>query len=176
MLVVAASSVHAYPLTFSDLTCHLWGYRNRCFLVALYHLIVRKPNLEVATSPSAGKNTRIVSVPCCAWKSVPTAIWGICSNFVECEWFLESNLPDILTLCETNLDDWPEQVFRENILPMFLRFSWQGFSKILSQKIKWREKYWIFSKFFKHHRVTRMRIFSISMSYLVKLNIKRNFR
>ena len=25
-------------------------------------------------SPSAGKNTRIVLVPCCAWKSVPTAI------------------------------------------------------------------------------------------------------
>ena len=75
-------------------------------------------------SPSAGKNTKIVSVPCYAWKSVPTAIWGICSNFVECECFLESNLPDVLTQCETNLDDWPEQVFRENILPMFLRFSW----------------------------------------------------
>ena len=27
-------------------------------------------------SPSAGKNTGIVLVPCCAWKCVPTAISG----------------------------------------------------------------------------------------------------
>ena len=27
------------------------------------------------------------------------------SNFVKCESFLESNSPDILVLCETNLDD-----------------------------------------------------------------------
>ena len=32
-------------------------------------------------------------------------IWGLPSNFVECEYFLESNSPDILALCETNLDD-----------------------------------------------------------------------
>ena len=32
-------------------------------------------------------------------------IRGLCSNFVECESFLESNSPDILALCETNLDD-----------------------------------------------------------------------
>ena len=31
-----------------------------------------------------------------------TNIWGLCSNFVECE----SNSLDILALCETNLDDW----------------------------------------------------------------------
>ena len=29
----------------------------------------------------------------------------LCSNFVDCEPFLESNSPDILALCETNLDD-----------------------------------------------------------------------
>ena len=28
-----------------------------------------------------------------------------CSNFIVCESFLESNSPDILALCETNLDD-----------------------------------------------------------------------
>ena len=28
------------------------------------------------TSPSAGKNTRIDSLPCCIWKCVPTAISG----------------------------------------------------------------------------------------------------
>ena len=32
-------------------------------------------------------------------------IWGLCLNFVDCESFLESNSPDILALCETNLDD-----------------------------------------------------------------------
>ena len=32
-------------------------------------------------------------------------IQGLRSNFVDCESFLESNSPDILALCETNLDD-----------------------------------------------------------------------
>ena len=34
-----------------------------------------------------------------------TNIWGLRSNFVDCEFFLDSNSPDILALCETNLDD-----------------------------------------------------------------------
>ena len=34
-----------------------------------------------------------------------TNIRGLCSNFVECKSFLESNSPDALALCETNLDD-----------------------------------------------------------------------
>ena len=34
-----------------------------------------------------------------------TNIQGLCSNFVEYESFLESNSPDILALCETNLND-----------------------------------------------------------------------
>ena len=33
-----------------------------------------------------------------------TNIRGLRSNFVDCESFLESNSPDILPLCETNLD------------------------------------------------------------------------
>ena len=33
-----------------------------------------------------------------------TNVWGLCSNFVECESFLESNTPDTV-LCDTNLDD-----------------------------------------------------------------------
>ena len=33
-----------------------------------------------------------------------TNIQGLHSNFVECEFFLESNFPDILPLCERNLD------------------------------------------------------------------------
>ena len=32
-------------------------------------------------------------------------IWGLCSNFLECESFLESNSPNILALFKTNLDD-----------------------------------------------------------------------
>ena len=31
-------------------------------------------------------------------------IRGLHSNFVDCESFLESNSPDILALCQTNLD------------------------------------------------------------------------
>ena len=34
-----------------------------------------------------------------------TNIWGLRSNFVDCESFLESNSRDILALCEINLDD-----------------------------------------------------------------------
>ena len=34
-----------------------------------------------------------------------TNIWGLYSNFVDCKSFLESNSPDIVALCETNLDD-----------------------------------------------------------------------
>ena len=34
-----------------------------------------------------------------------TNIWGLCSNFGDCESFLESKSSDILALCETNLDE-----------------------------------------------------------------------
>ena len=34
-----------------------------------------------------------------------TNIQGLCSNFVDYESFLELNSPDIVALCETNLDD-----------------------------------------------------------------------
>ena len=34
-----------------------------------------------------------------------TNIWGLRLNFVDCESFLESNSPGILSLCETNLDN-----------------------------------------------------------------------
>ena len=34
-----------------------------------------------------------------------TNICSLCSKFVDCESFLQSNSPDILALCETNLDD-----------------------------------------------------------------------
>ena len=34
-----------------------------------------------------------------------TNIRGLCSNFVECDSFFQSNSPDILALCEINLDN-----------------------------------------------------------------------
>ena len=34
-----------------------------------------------------------------------TNVQGLCSSFVDCESFLESNSPDILALCEIILDD-----------------------------------------------------------------------
>ena len=34
-----------------------------------------------------------------------TNIRDLCSNFVEYDAFLETNSPDILSLCETNLND-----------------------------------------------------------------------
>ena len=34
-----------------------------------------------------------------------TNIRGLRSNFVDCKSFLESNSPDVLALCETNLDN-----------------------------------------------------------------------
>ena len=34
-----------------------------------------------------------------------TNIQDLCFNFVECESLLESNSPDLLALCEANLDD-----------------------------------------------------------------------
>ena len=38
-------------------------------------------------------------------KLIFTNIRGLFLNFVDCEYFLESNSPDILALCVTNLDD-----------------------------------------------------------------------
>ena len=55
-----------------------------------------------------------------------TNIQGLCSNFVDCESFLESNSPDILALCETNLDDSIDSgnFFVRGYLPLI----WKGSS------------------------------------------------
>ena len=70
-------TVDVYPfLAFSDLTCHLQDTGIVIFWLQCC-IIVRRPHLEETTqeaSPSAGKNTGVVLVPCCAWKSVLTAI------------------------------------------------------------------------------------------------------
>ena len=74
MLVVI--SVDAYPfLAFSDLTCYLED-------TGIVFSGTMPPDSKETklgssdqeVSPSAGKNTRIILVPCCTWKCVPTAI------------------------------------------------------------------------------------------------------
>ena len=54
-----------------------------------------------------------------------TNIWGHRSNFVECESFLDSNSPDILALCETNLDDSidPDIFSVKGYLPLIWKYS-----------------------------------------------------
>ena len=53
-----------------------------------------------------------------------TNIQGIRLNFVDCESFLESNSPDILALCESNLDDSIDSVnfSVRGYLPLVLKF------------------------------------------------------
>ena len=64
-------SVDAYPfLAFSDLTCHLEDIRigfSGCTVL---------PGSDQDASALASKNTRVVVVPCHAWKCAPTAISG----------------------------------------------------------------------------------------------------
>ena len=54
-----------------------------------------------------------------------TNIRGLCSNFVDCESFLESNSPDILAPCETNLDDSIDSgnLFARGYLPLIRKDS-----------------------------------------------------
>ena len=49
-------------LFFGFLRPHLspWGYGNRCFLVALYHLMVRRSSLEVATKKLLHQQVKIL--------------------------------------------------------------------------------------------------------------------
>ena len=54
-----------------------------------------------------------------------TNIRGLCSNFVECGSFLESNFTDILALYETNLDD---SIYSGNFsLKDYLPLIWKDF-------------------------------------------------
>ena len=59
--------------TFFDLSPG--GYRNRCFLVALCDLIVRRQNLEVATKRLLHQlqNTGVVFVPCSCMEVHPNS-------------------------------------------------------------------------------------------------------
>ena len=54
-----------------------------------------------------------------------TNIWDLRSNFVDCESFLESNSPDILPQCDTNLDDLigSGNVFVSSYIPLIQKDS-----------------------------------------------------
>ena len=78
-LVVAAISADANTfLAFSDMTCHLVHTETGVF-VALCHLIVRRPNLEVVIKRLLHQHVKLPGQFYChvrAWKCVPTAISG----------------------------------------------------------------------------------------------------
>ena len=79
MLVVAVISADAYSfLAFSDLTCHLQdtGKVSSGCTVPPNSKETELGSSHQETSPSAGKNTGIVLVSCCAWKCVLKAISG----------------------------------------------------------------------------------------------------
>lgn len=65
---------------FGSLRCDmsLWGCRSRYFQIILFHLIVRRLNVEVATKCFFINrwNNRVVLEPCFGWKCIPTAISG----------------------------------------------------------------------------------------------------
>ena len=83
-VVVAVISVGAYPfLAFSDLTCHL---EDTGWIMAISKAY-KPDNFE-------SRNSLKLS-----FKNIHGLYW----NFVDFESFLESNSPDILDLCETNL-------------------------------------------------------------------------
>ena len=76
-LVVAVISADAYPFFgFFRPNWSSWGYRNRCFLVALCldNKMTELGSSDQEVSASAGKNTRVVLVRCCAWKFIRAAI------------------------------------------------------------------------------------------------------
>ena len=61
-----------------------WGYGNRCFLVALCCLIVRRPNLEVATKRLLYQQVKIlgvVLVPCSRIEVHPYSYFQWCGYF-----------------------------------------------------------------------------------------------
>ena len=99
-LVVTVIGVDAYPcLVFSDLT--QW-------IMAILSKACKLDNFESYNS----------------LKLSFTNIWGLHSNFVDCESFLELSSPDIPALCETNLDDSIDSSnFSEGYLPLIQKDS-----------------------------------------------------
>ena len=117
-LVVAVISVDAYPF-FGFLRPDLspWRYRNKCFLVALYCLIVRRPILEV------DKSAGVVLVSCCRRKCVPTAY----SSGVDI-----SEVPGYHLLWLTS-SQWGSQKFLQGLVSHELKTYLSVFNLFLTQ-------------------------------------------
>ena len=101
-ILVKEDNYDAKPSFMSDCVCRrsaIFGffradlppswYKNRCFLVALCSLIVRRPNLEEATK---SKTTRVVLVPRHAWMHIVTSNGMDISKVLWCHllWQLSS--------------------------------------------------------------------------------------
>ena len=69
--------------------------------LSVFNLILTQWNMAILSKGCKPENFN----PHNSLKLSFTNIWGLRSSFVECESFLGSNSPDILALCETNLDD-----------------------------------------------------------------------
>ena len=82
--MVAVISVDAYPfLAFSDLTCHL---EDMGIGVLWLHVPPDSKETELGSSnqeasPSAGKNTRVVLVPCLHMEVHPYSYFPWCGYF-----------------------------------------------------------------------------------------------
>ena len=85
---ITVSRTHSLPFCF-------WPILTQ-WITAILSKGCKPDNFELHNS--------LLSITCTLVLSI-TNIWGPHSNFVDCESFLELNSPDILPLCETNLDD-----------------------------------------------------------------------
>ena len=79
VLVVAVINVDAYPfLAISYLTCH---FEDTGIDVSGYTVLPCSNKTKLGSSnqeasPLSGKNAKLVLVPCCTWKYIPTDISG----------------------------------------------------------------------------------------------------
>ena len=97
MLRLTVISIDAYPffLTFSYLTCHLEDMKIGvfCCTVPPDSKKTKLASSDQEASPSAGENTRIVLVSCCAWKCPYSYLrwcgflWDPCVSFLMTDEF-----------------------------------------------------------------------------------------
>ena len=86
-----------------------WGYGNRCFLVALCHLIGRRLNLEVAIKTLLHQQVKITAVVL-----MPSSCMDVCrySYFWWCEYFwcpwlsLDMTNEFLVTITKKFFKDW----------------------------------------------------------------------
>ena len=74
-----------------------------------------------------------------------TSIWDFHSNFVDCESFLEWHSPDVLVLCESNLDD---SIDLGNFSAIYLPLIWKDSSTHMHSLCEGRTSFckWLISR------------------------------